>query len=126
MSSEYIWIEKLNIVKEYIDNNNKRPPNSDKNIEIKNCGSCITHQINNYKEKKEIMSINKIYNEWTDFINDDYYKQYFISNEESWNEFLNQVKKYIDDNNKRPSSKDKNENIKILGTWVIQQLIKTV
>ena len=65
------------------------------------------------------MGTNKeIYDAWTEFINDPKYKEYFQSNEDIWKENLCKVKKYIDDNKKRPSQHDKNKDIKKLGTWV--------
>ena len=63
------------------------------------------------------MKNEEIYNKWTEFINN--YKIY--SNEDSWIESLNQAKKYIDENNKRPSSEDKNTEIKTLGIWICVQ-----
>ena len=117
MSNEELWNEKFNQVKKYIDNNNKRPLYRDKNENIKKLGVWISSQQNNYKKKDRIMSNNDIYNKWTEFINDDYYKLYFMSNEELWNGKFNQVKKYIDENNKRPSKYDKNTKIKKLGMW---------
>ena len=62
----------------------------------------------------------EIYNKWSKFI--EKYKEYFISNEEEWNNNLNKVKEYIDVNNKRPAGCDKNENIKVLGSWIGTQL----
>ena len=38
--------------------------------------------------------------------------------EEVWKQHLENVMKYIDDNNKRPSSTDKNTIIKKLGNWI--------
>ena len=58
------------------------------------------------------MTNEEIYKIWTEFINSDKYKEYFISNENSWKLKLNELKKYIDDNNKRPSTHDKNKQIK--------------
>jgi len=43
---------------------------------------------------------------------------YFQTNEENWIQTLNQVKAYIDENNKKPSSEDKNVGIKKLGIWI--------
>jgi hypothetical protein len=77
MPNDEIWILKLNKVKEYIDNNNKSPSCSDKIIEIKQLGRWISHQQQNYKKKEKIMSNEEIYNEWTDFINNDKYKDFF-------------------------------------------------
>ena len=42
--------------------------------------------------------------------------------EEIWLYKLEQVKTYIDDNGKRPTEKNKNKDIKILGVWISKQL----
>ena len=63
-----------------------------------------------------------IYNKWTEFINDDNYKKYFLSNEDVWILNLVNVKKYIDENGKRPSDSDKNKDIKQLGQWISNQI----
>ena len=68
------------------------------------------------------MSNDSIRKLWEDFINDDNYKEYFISNEEEWKLNLEWVKKYINENKKRPSTSDKNKNIKTYGTWITSQL----
>lgn len=52
------------------------------------------------------MKYEKIRTEWDLFIEN--HKEYFKSDEELWNENLDKVKKYIKDNNKRPSTTDKN------------------
>ena len=67
------------------------------------------------------MKNKKIYNKWKEFINDDKYKDYFISNEEIWLINLKKIKKYINENNKRPSRQDKNNDIKKLGNWISEQ-----
>jgi len=75
-SNEDSWIESLNQVKKYIDENNKRPSSTDKNTGIKTLGSWISKQQTNYKKKEEIMKNEEIYNKWTEFINN--YKVYFV------------------------------------------------
>jgi superfamily II DNA or RNA helicase len=120
-SNEDNWFEKLIQVKKYIDENNKKPSSKDNNLQIKQLGKWIDHQVTNYKKKEQIMKNEEIYNQWTKFINDPRYKQYFQSNEDNWLEKLNQVKKYIDKNNKRPSSEDNNLQIKQLGLWIRTQ-----
>jgi len=119
--NDIIWINKLNEVIKYIDKNNKRPPNNDKNNEIKILGNWISNQQQNYKSKKQIMKDENIYNLWTEFINNDKYKKFFEDNNIIWINKLNEVKKYIDENNKRPSQQDKNNEIKILGSWIFNQ-----
>jgi len=79
-SNEELWIKQLKEVKKYIDTNNKRPSNHDKNTSIKKLASWISTQVTNYKNKKQIMSNEEIYNRWTEFINDERYILYFQSN----------------------------------------------
>ncbi len=117
-----IWLKKLDELKEYIDKNNKRPSTEDKNINIKNLGIWLCCQQNFYKNKIRIMKNEQIYNIWTNFINDDKYKKYFLSYRDIWINTLNEVKEYIDKNNKRPSSTDKDQKVKSLGYWVSRQI----
>ena len=116
---QYTWQERLEMVKQYIDENGKRPSNSDKDKEIKQLARWIGHQQTNYKKKGEIMKNKYIYNEWTQFMND--YKEYLLSNDELWILRFNQVKEYIVNNKKRPSSSDKNKEIKQLASWINKQ-----
>ncbi len=55
------------------------------------------------------MKNEEIRNEWVEFINDVRYKKEFISNEEIWRSRLEKVKEYIDKEEKRPSSEDKDK-----------------
>ena len=77
LDNDIIWNNNLEKVKKYIDDNKKRPSESNKDKEIKTLGSWISTQQNNYKTKSQIMSSEEINNKWTDFINDDKYKEYF-------------------------------------------------
>jgi HJR/Mrr/RecB family endonuclease len=111
----------LEQLKKYIDENNKTPSTIDKNIVIKQLGKWLGRQKTNYDKKTYIMQDKTIYDIWTKFINDVKYKQYFISNVGLWKQTLEQLKKYIDENNKTPSQTDKNIVIKQLGTWLGHQ-----
>ena len=118
MSNEEEWDDNLQKVINYIDKNNKRPSESNKNTQIKFLGSWLSHQQTNYKKKEYIMLNEEIYNRWTEFINDPQYKKYFMSNEEEWDNNLQKVINYIDRNNKRPSESDKNIDIRHLAQWI--------
>jgi len=118
LSDEELWLDKLNKVKKYIDENNKKPSTVDNNITIKLLGGWISNQNNNYKHKDNIMKNEKIYNIWTEFLNSYEYKKYFMSNEELWIDNFNKIKKYIDKYDKLPLDNDDNENIKNLGMWI--------
>jgi len=122
MSNEDAWFNNLKLVKKYIDKNNKRPSQIDKNNETKILGRWLLTQTKNYNKKEQIMKIENIYKAWTEFINDDKYKKYFISNEDAWLDNLKLVKKYIDKNNKRPSDINKDKDTKILGKWLSHQI----
>jgi len=115
------WNENFQKVIDYIDEHNERPSSENKNQDIKQLGLWIYTQTHNYKNKKQIMSNESIYNKWNDMINNPEYKKYFQSNEEQWNDNLQKVIDYINDNKKRPNSHDKNKNTKHLGTWITNQ-----
>ena len=72
LDNETEWINKLELVKKYIDENNKKPSKNDENKEL---SYWISHQVANYKKKTQIMSNEKIYNKWKEFINN--YKKIF-------------------------------------------------
>ena len=116
LSREEIWFNSLKQAEEYIIKNGKRPSDSNKNIEIKKLGLWILTQQKNYNKNEQIMNDETIKKHWDDFIKK--YKQYFLSNNELWFSSLKQVEEYIIKNNKRPSSKHNNKEIKKLGKWI--------
>jgi len=120
-SNEEIWCNSLEQVINYIDTNKKRPSTTDKNKEIKLLGNWCSSQQDNYKKCLQIMKNQEIYDKWTEFINDDKYKEYFLSNKEKWLQILEKVKNFININNKKPTINDKDNNIKFLGRWLINQ-----
>jgi hypothetical protein len=91
-----IWRTSLQLLKEYIDKNKKRPSAADKQTKIKILGCWISHQLKIYNTKIEIMKNDIIYNTWTDFINDNKYKKYFLDNNTNWLNTLKEVKKYVE------------------------------
>jgi superfamily II DNA/RNA helicase len=113
------WYEKLNTVKKYIDVNNIKPSQITKDIHVRILGKWISQQINNYKQKLCAMKNEKIYDEWTNFINDEKYKKYLNTNEDKWYENLLLIRNYIDKYNKLPSIKDKTNNK--LTKWMYRQ-----
>lgn len=120
-SIEQYFNMNLNKVINYIDKNNKRPSEG-KNKNVSILGKWIQHQITNYNNKQENMKNELIYKKWTEFINNEKYKQYFQSQYEDFIMNLNKLKIYIDENNKRPSRDDKNKEIKFLGEWIHSQI----
>ena len=120
MSFEEIWKHKLDKVKEYIDENGKRPSGSDKNNNIKTIGRWIETQNTNYPNKN-LMKNYYIREKWEEFLKE--YSEYFLSNEDKWINNLIQVKEYIIEFNKRPSSTDRNKEVKKIGEWILTQKI---
>jgi hypothetical protein len=110
---------KLENVSKYIDENKKLPSSHDKNDSIKTLEKWVSHQKTNYEKKEQIMKNPEIRVLWEKFI--EKYSEYFISNEEQWKNKLENVCEYIDENNKLPSTIDKNDSIKKLGYWVSTQ-----
>jgi len=121
-SNENIWYDNLQKVIDYIDKNNKRPSSTDNDNNIKCLGAWVCSQFTNYQNNDRIMKNETIKKSWEEFINK--YTIYFLSNEEEFNNNLKQVKEYIIQNNKRPSSKDTKTDIKKLGAFIQNQQIK--
>lgn len=115
------WVERLDQVKKYINENKKRPSITDKNLEIKSLGIWLSNQTSHLKRNEYTMTNSIIKESWLKFIEE--YKQYFNTTEEIWLENYNKLLSYLDKNNKRPSSKSKDKKIKFLGKWLVQQQI---
>ena len=112
------WITKLKEVKDFIIENNKRPSKYNNNEKI--YATWINTQTTFYKNKKHTMQHQNIRKLWEDFINDDNYKTYFISNKKEWKLNLEWVKKYINKNKKKPTRKNNDE--KKYGVWLALQV----
>ena len=115
------WLNKLEEVKKYIDINNKRPSAVDKLIHIKKLGAWVQVQQTKYKNNEQIMKEPLIKIKWEEFINDIKYQEYFLDNNTLWLNKLEEIKKYIDINKKKPQRTIKDINTKLLGTWLSTQ-----
>jgi hypothetical protein len=120
ISNEEQWLVNLEKVKKYINENKKLPNKKDKNNEYRILYRWIINQKQNYKKERYIMKNIKFKDLWNNFIIE--YKIFFISNEELWIETLNKVKKYINENKKKPSINDKNKYNKFLSEWISTQI----
>jgi superfamily II DNA or RNA helicase len=99
--------EDLNLLKQYIDENEKLPDDDNKNLQ-----NYIRRQKNAFNKDK-LSDENK--NLWIEFIEE--YKIYFMSAQDIWTENLNNLKNFIKENNKTPT-KTTNEK---LCTWFEHQ-----
>jgi len=121
ISNQNLWMQKFEEVKTYINENNKLPSSGDKSRKIKSFKKWINHQQYQYKNNDRIMKDENIRKIWEGFVNDDKYKKYFVSIFEEWLINLKEVKKYLDENNKKPSASDKNPINKFYSRWIQTQ-----
>ena len=101
---QYTWHEKLEMVKQYIDENQKKPSSIDKNKDIQQLGRWLSNIHNNYNNNINIMKNENIRIIWEDFTNE--YEQYFLSNETKWLNKLNELVSYLDIYGKKPNNDD--------------------
>ena len=117
-NSVELWMIRIEEVKKYIDENGRRPSRGSKDKGIKSMAQWIRHCQQNYSKKTKNMKDETIYKLWTDFINDSRYKEYFLSQYDSFVFNLNKLKLYIDTNKKRPSNSNKDKIIKSMAQWI--------
>jgi len=106
----------------YMDTEKKSPREKDENPDIKTLGYWVSNQKKNYKNKKYIVWTNTdIRHEWETILEKYGEYLYLNDNEEEWRNTLKQVCEYMDTEKKSPREKDKNPDIKKLGSWVSNQ-----
>ena len=98
-SDDEIWDEKFDELKKFINENKKKPD------EI--LGYWLCSQKQNYKKKTGGMKDKIRYSLWTEFLEE--YKEIFKSDDELWYEKFDELKKFINENKKKPDGK--------LGHW---------
>ena len=74
------WHNNLAAVKQYIDNNNKRPFSENKYSDIFYLSKWLSHQMTNYKKRTAIMKNDDVFNTWMAFITHPDYAKYFTNN----------------------------------------------
>jgi hypothetical protein len=121
LSNKEEWLIILDDVKEYINIYEHRPTSSSDNINIKKLGYWVNHQIENYNKHSRLMKDDEIKKLWEEFINNDLYKSYFLSNEDHWKKILNEIKIYINDTKTKPMSSNENETIQFYAIWMMTQ-----
>ena len=112
------WFEKLEMVKNYIDENGKRPNCNNPDIKIKSLGRWLSSQRINYANNA--IKNNIIKQIWINFVAKSNYSKYVGDTITCWFIKLDELKAYININKKRPSDKDNNETLK-LWHWMYNQ-----
>ena len=111
-----IWDNNLKELKNYIFTNGKRPSSKSENESIKYIGEWLLTQQRIYKNKTMIL---ERYNQWSNFLEE--YKEYFKTDHEKWNELFIQLKKFISENKRTPSTISTDETEKKIGCWLSNQ-----
>ena len=113
------WYEMFDELKQFIEDNKKRPSSTSKNKNEKKLGEWISNQQTKYKNKTGGMKNEDRYNLWTEFIEE--YKEYFKSDDDVWYETVEELKQFIRDNNKGPKHTLKNKDENKLANWISRQ-----
>jgi len=112
------WFNQFEKLKKWIDDNNKRPVNTSKNIDESQLGNWLDHQISNFKNNRSGINIeNK--NTWKDFT--EKYNNFIAEKDIKWYNYLDTVKLWIDDNNRKPYKRSKDIIEKKMGQWLEAQ-----
>ncbi len=119
ISDDEKWLQNFEELNAFINMNKKTPTQQSKNAKEKNLGSWLSRQQKNYKNKTDGMKHEERYKLWTQFLEE--YKEYFITNDEVWFKQFEELKTFIDTNNKRPAKESKNKEENQLGHWVSNQ-----
>jgi superfamily II DNA or RNA helicase len=111
---ENTWNDNYDELRNYLKINGKYPSNSDKNKNIKKIGNWISCQ--RMAKNKNKISEDKIYKleqlkNW----------KWGIDLNNIWNEHYNELKNYLENNDRIPKNRDKDTNIRKLGQWVSNQ-----
>jgi hypothetical protein len=116
LSNDEKWNKKLLQLREYFIANDKYPPRSSTDPDVKSLGEWRKIQQQNYKHEKKYMIVGApIRDTWGDFIAE--FPELFLSNDEKWNEKLLQLKEYVIVNDKFPSQTNSDPDVKSLGEW---------
>jgi hypothetical protein len=116
-SNEEVWNETLSKLKMFINENKRRPSkHSSDEIEKRVCVWLSNNQ-KRFKTQKHILEYPSRYALLTEFLEE--YQEYFQIIEEGWNEHFEQVKKFINQNKRKPSLTYENE--KRLRLWISTQ-----
>ena len=113
------WHSTNKNVCDYMDKNEKRPTEDDKNPSIKKLGIWVSTQKKNYAKNIQIMANPVIRAEWETTM--EKYSLYLADNDDVWHSNNRDVCDYMDKYKKSPNKRDKNPEIKKIGRWVTTQ-----
>lgn len=111
------WFKKFEELKIFITKNKKLPSKHLENTKL--LGKWLSTQQNIYRRKLDCMKDESRYNLWSQFLED--YKEYFILKDDIWFLKFEDLKLFISENKKQPSTISLKENESHLGDWLSDQ-----
>jgi superfamily II DNA or RNA helicase/SAM-dependent methyltransferase len=111
------WFKMFEELKIFITKNKKLPSKHLENTKL--LGKWLSTQQNIYRRKLDCMKDEARYNLWSQFLEE--YKEYFISNDEKWFQKFEELKTFINENKRQPSTISKNLEENKLGDWLSDQ-----
>jgi hypothetical protein len=120
------WMDKFLKMCDFIDKNCKKPSQTSKNLDEKKLGQWICNQNQTYNLKgsefsTHIMKNPDVWQVWNEIIKDEKYSNFLIFEEFKvweWKNKHNKMCEFIDDNQRRPSQKSKDQTEKKIATWI--------
>lgn len=95
------WEERFKALEKYLKENNKRPSKSNEDREISSLGNWTSIQLYNYSKNNLKLEQQK---KWDELLKK--YNELFLNDEEKWYKNFNELKKFLDDNKRRPIKND--------------------
>jgi superfamily II DNA or RNA helicase len=118
-----VWFEKLIELSLFIKTHEKLPVySSTKTEEEKIIAQWNSKQIGDYKSKTQGMKDKIKYEKWTEHIL--LYNELYLTQEENWLTHYEKTAEYMKNKKKRPSAKNSDENVRALGSWLSNNLLK--
>ena len=114
------WKKKLDVVESFFENHERRPSNKSKNVNEKTLAHWMETQLENRANHQYSMASAEICNVWDTFKTK--YNEYFRSNAMIWYGNLEEVRLFIEKNQKRPYERSKVKKENELGKWILRQL----
>ena len=102
----------------------KRPTQKSANVNEARFATWLSNQQKSVKTRRYIMKENDISELWISFVTSEEFKKYFPDTKQDWKQNLENTKKFIKDNRRKPISTSKNEYEKYLGMWTSSQITK--
>jgi hypothetical protein len=112
VSDDELWLQKIEALKSFINDNKKKPSEDSKILSVKTIGRWLSNQNTNYKNNK--MDANRT-SLWTQFLEE--YKEYFLTDDELWLQKLEALKSFINDKKTRPSQHTTDINENSIASW---------